>query len=220
MKLLLFLLLILGIQIINGDLYTDFSLKGARFDAFIKDPRAGNIAVGNVEGLELELKDEVAILTTKEIWHGWHHASLGDIPPTVDINSYITFSDVETIKFKIKSTEILSSEIKIYIELKAGGFGIDRKLIDLGYDDITDWTEIKLNVLSFRAIKLKLALGLSLNGGELDRTMQVKDISFLTKSGENANILENVSWPKEQEAMALLKKLLTFGTKSPKMELN
>ena len=63
--------------------------------------------------------------------------------------------------------------------------------------DITDWTEIKLNVLSFKAIKLKLALGLSLNGGELDRTIQVKDISFLNKNGENADILENVSWPKE-----------------------
>ena len=110
MKLSLFLVLIICIEIMKGDLYTDSSLKCARFDEFIKDPRAGNIAVGNVEGLEVELKDGVATLTTKEIWHGWHHASLGDIPPTADTNSYISFSNVATIKFKIKSNEILSSE--------------------------------------------------------------------------------------------------------------
>ena len=212
MKLSLFLVLIICIEIMKGDLYTDSSLKCARFDEFIKDPRAGNIAVGNVEGLEVELKDGVATLTTKEIWHGWHHASLGDIPPTADTNSYISFSNVATIKFKIKSNEILSSEIKVYIELKAGGFGIDRKLIDLGYDDITDWTEISLSVLSFKGIKLKLALGLSLNGGELDRTIQVKDISFLNINGENANILENVSWPKETGSDGPPESAMEIGT--------
>ena len=159
------------------------------------------------------MNDGVATLTTTDIWHGWHHASLGDVPPTADINSYISFANVATVKFKIKSNEILSSEIKIYLELKAGGFAIDRKLRDLGYEDITDWTEIEVTVLSFKGIKLKLALGLSLNGGDLGRTIQIKDISFLDKDGQNTNILENVSWPKETGSDGPPEKAMEIGDK-------
>ena len=175
----------------------DSSIKYAKFDAFNKDSRAGNLAIGNVEGLDLEVADGVSTLTTSEIWHGWHHASLGQAPPTSSTKSYISFSNIAIIKFKIKSNEISPTEIKVYLELRDGGFGLDRKLVDFGYDNIDDWTEITVSVKSFKGMKMKVALALSLNGGELGRKMQVKDIAFLTENGENANILEKILWPKE-----------------------
>ena len=212
MKLLFLLNLILYLQIIKGDLYVDSSLKYARFDAFLKDVKAGDIAIGNIEGLDLEVEEGVATLITKEIWHGWHHASLGEIPPTSQTNSYITFSDVSTIKFKIKSKDIAPTEIKVYLELKKGGFGLDRKLIDLGYDDINDWTEITISVKSFKGIKMKVALGISLNGGELDRTMQVKDIQFLNDKNENSDILQKISWPKDTGSDSPPEEPMEIGT--------
>ena len=44
---------------------------------------------------------------------------------------------------------------------------------------------------------MKVALALSITGGALERTMQVKDIAFLKSDGENANILKKISWPKD-----------------------
>ena len=216
MKVLFLLNLILYLYIIKGDLYVDTSFKYARFDAFLKDVKAGDIAIGNIEGLDLEVQEGVATLTTKEIWHGWHHASLGEVPPTSQTNSYISFSDISTIKFKIRSNEILPTEIKIYLELKKGSFGLDRKLIDLGYDDIRDWTEIQISVLSFKGMKMKVALGISLNGGQLDRTMQVKDIQFLNINNENSNILENIYWPKDTGSEAPPEQPMEIGTKIKK----
>ena len=211
-----FLCLLICFQMIEGDLYVDSSIKYAKFEDFLNNVRAGDLAIGNVEGLEVDVIEGVATLTTKEIWHGWHHASLGQVPPTSSTSSYISLSDVAEIKFKIKSSDISPSEIKVYLEFKKGGFGLDRKLVDLGYDNINDWTEITVSVKSFRAIKMQVAFALSLNGGELDRTMQVKDISFLDDNGGNANILQKMAWPKETGTNTPPDAPMEIGTKITK----
>ena len=103
---------------INNDLYVSSVLKYAFYEDFKKDASAGYIAIGNMEGLYLKIIEGIGILTTKEIWHGWHGASLGQIPPTSTANSYFSFSDIETIEFKIKSSDISASEIKVFLQPK------------------------------------------------------------------------------------------------------
>ena len=114
MKQIFLLYLILLIKTINNDLYVDTKIKYATYDAFTKDASAGDMAIGNMEGLDLQISNGIATLTTKEIWHGWHGASLGQVPPTSTTNSYFSFSEVSTIKFKIKSNDIKADEIKVW----------------------------------------------------------------------------------------------------------
>ena len=155
------------------------------------------MAIGNMEGLEVQIVDGIAILTTKEIWHGWHGASLGQVPPTSTTSSYFSFSELDIIKFKIKSTEISPTEIKVFLQPIEGGNLLERSLTDFGVNNINDWAEITVSVPSFKATKMKVALALSIMGGALERKIQVKDISFLKNNGENANILKKIFWPKE-----------------------
>ena len=77
MKQIFLLYLILLIKIINNDLYADTKIKYITYDAFTKNASAGDLAIGNMEGLDLQISKGIATLTTKEIWHGWHEASLG-----------------------------------------------------------------------------------------------------------------------------------------------
>jgi len=210
------ILLILCFDMICGNLFVDDSIKYALFDDFKKNVKAGNFAIGNVEGLKVDVNDGIATLTTTDIWHGWHHASLGQAPPTSSLNSYISFLDLSTIKFKIKSNQITTSEIKVYLEIRNGGFGLDRKLIDLGYNEILDWTEIEISVKSFRSLKMSMAFAISLNGGQLDRTMQIKDIEFLNDNGGNANVLAKIEWPKETGTDTPPEPPMEIGTKIKK----
>ena len=197
MKQIFLLYLILLIKTINNDLYVDTKIKYATYDAFTKDASAGDMAIGNMEGLDLQISNGIATLTTKEIWHGWHGASLGQVPPTSTTNSYFSFSEVSTIKFKIKSNDIKADEIKVFLQPIDGGNLLERLLVDYGQDDIKDWSEVTISVPSYKATKMKVALALSITGGALERTMQVKDIAFLKSNGENANILNKISWPKD-----------------------
>ena len=197
MKQIFLLYLILLIKTINNDLYVDTKIKYATYDAFTKDASAGDMAIGNMEGLDLQISNGIATLTTKEIWHGWHGASLGQVPPTSTTNSYFSFSEVSTIKFKIKSNDIKADEIKVFLQPIDGGNLLERLLVDYGQDDIKDWSEVTISVPSYKATKMKVALALSITGGALERTMQVKDIAFLKSNGENANILKKISWPKD-----------------------
>jgi beta-glucanase (GH16 family) len=210
------ILLILCLDMMLGNLFVDDSIKFALFEDYKKNVRAGNFAIGNVEGLKVDVNDGIATLTTTEIWHGWHHASLGQAPPTSSLNSYISFLDLATIKFKIKSNQITTSEIKVYLEIRNGGFGLDRKLIDLGYNEILDWTEIEISVKSFRSLKMSVAFAISLNGGQLDRTMQIKDIAFLNDNGGNANVLAKIEWPKETGTDTPPEPPMEIGTKIKK----
>ena len=168
-------------QQINNDLYVDSSIKYAKYEDFTKDATAGYVAIGNMEGLDVQIIDGIALLTTREIWHGWHGASLGQVPPTSSTNSYFSFSEVYTIKFKIKSSNIPSSEIKIFLQPIDGGNMLDRSILDFGIDNINEWTEVVIPVPSFRATKIKVALALSITGGALERTIEIKDIQFLVK---------------------------------------
>ena len=106
-------------------------------------------------------------------------------------------SEVSTTKFKIKSNDIKANEIKVFLQPIDGGNLLERSLVDYGQDDIKDWSEITISVPSYKATKMKVALALSITGGALERTMQVKDIAFLKSDGENANILKKISWPKD-----------------------
>lgn len=198
---------------IKNDLYIDSSIKYAKYEDFTKDANAGYMAIGNMEGLDVQIIDGVAILTTKEIWHGWHGASLGQVPPTSSTNSYFSFSEVYNIKFKIKSNNIPSSEIKVFLQPIDGGNMIDRSILDFGVDNINDWTEVIIPVLSFRATKMKVSLALSITGGALERTMEVKDIQFMNEKGENANILKKIFWPKETGSDAPPEDAMPIGTK-------
>ena len=108
-------------------------------------------------------------------------ASLGQVPPTSTTNSYISFSEVDNIIFKIKSNDISSSEIK------EGGNLLERSLFDSGYKDIYNWKEVIISVPSFRATKMKIALALSITCGKLGRKIEIKDIGFINSNGENAN---------------------------------
>ena len=219
MKKILFLIcFFLYLELIKTDLFVDSKIKYAKYEEFTKDASAGYLALGNMEGLDVQISDGIATLTTKEIWHGWHGASLGQVPPTSTTNSYISFSEVSSIKFKIKSKDITAKEIKIFLQPIDGGNLLDRSLTDFGYDDINDWTEIEILVPSFKATKMKVALALSITGGELERKMEVKEIAFLNNSGENANILKKIFWPKEtgnddppEEAMEIGKKIKKNG---------
>ena len=197
MKQIFLLYLILLIKTINNDLYVDTKIKYATYDAFTKDASAEDMAIGNMDGLDLQISNGIATLTTKEIWHGWHGASLGQVPPTSTTNSYFSFSEVSTIKFKIKSNDIKADEIKVFLQPIDGGNLLERLLVDYGQDDIKDWSEVTISVPSYKATKMKVALALSITGGALERTMQVKDIAFLKSNGENANILKKISWPKD-----------------------
>ena len=159
-----------------------------------------------MEGLYLKIIEGIGILTTKEIWHGWHGASLGQIPPTSTANSYFSFSDIETIEFKIKSSDISASEIKVFLQPIDGGNLIERSLVDFGQTNIKDWTKITVPVPSFKSTKMKVALALSITGGALERTMYVKDIAFLNSNGVHSNILKKIFWPRKHEMIYLLKK--------------
>ena len=210
------LILIFCLKIINSELYVDSAIKYAKYEDFKKDASAGYMAIGNMEGLDLQLGEGLAILTTKEIWHGWHGVSLGQVPPTSTTNSYFSFSEIETIKFKIKSSDISPNEIKIFLQPIDGGNLLERSLFDLGQDNINDWTEIIVPVLSFKATKMKVALALSITGGALERTMEIKDIAFLNSNGGNANILKKIFWPKETGSDTPPEKAMEIGTKIKK----
>jgi len=200
-------------NLIKNDLFVDPSIKYAKYEDFNKNSKAGLVAIGNMEGLDVQVSNGLATLTTKEIWHGWHGASLGQVPPTSTTSSYISFSEVESIKFKIRSNNISPNEIKVFLQPLDGGNFIDRSLYDFGHNNINDWTEITINVPSFKATKMKVCLALSITGGALDRTMEVKDIQFLNRSGGNANILKKIFWPKETGSDAPPEAAMQIGTK-------
>ena len=117
-----FIYFLLYLHIIKGNLYIDSSITYidssityAKYEAFTKDGKAGLMTIDNMEGLDVQLDDGIAILTTNKIWHDWYGASLGQVPPTSTTNSYISFSEVDNIIFKIKSNDISSSEIKLFL---------------------------------------------------------------------------------------------------------
>ena len=215
-----FLIFVFCLKKINSDLYVDPSIKYAFYEDFTKDASAGYMAIGNMEGLDLKIIDGIGTLTTKEIWHGWHGASLGQVPPTSTTNSYFSFSEIETIKFKIKSNDISANEIKVFLQPIDGGNLLERSLVDFGKDNINYWTEITVPVPSFKATKMKVALALSITGGTLERTMQVKDIAFLNSNGENANILKKIFWPKETGSDLPPEEAMKIGTKIRKNEID
>ena len=210
------LIIIFFIQSIKSDLYVDSTIKYAKYEDYSRDAQAGYMAIGNMEGLDMQVVDGVAILTTKEIWHGWHGASLGQVPPTSTTNSYFSFSEVEKIKFKIKSKDVSPTEIKVFLQAIEGSNLLERPLTDLGIDNIKDFTEVTISVPSFKATKMKVALAISINGGALERTMEVKDIAFL-KSDENlANILKKIFWPKDTGSDEPPEKAMEIGEKIKK----
>ena len=190
---------ILCFNLIKNDLFVDPSIKYAKYEEINKNSKAGLISIGNMEGLDVKISNGLATLITKEISKGRHIASLGQVPPTSTAYSYFSFSEVESIKFKIKSSNISPNEIKVFLQPIDGGNFIDRSLYDLGYNNINDWTEITVSVISFKATKMKVCLALSITGGAQDRTMQVKDIQFLNSSGGNANILKTIFWPRTNQ---------------------
>ena len=78
-----------------------------------------------MKGLDLQVVDEIGVLTTKEIWHGWHGASLGQVPPTSTTSSYFSYSEIQKNKFKIKSNDISQTEIKVFLQSIDGNNFID-----------------------------------------------------------------------------------------------
>ena len=126
---------------IKNDLYVDPSIKYAKYEDFNKNSKAGLVAIGNMEGLDVQVSNGLATLTTKEIWHGWHGASLGQVPPTSTTSSYFSFSEVEKIKFKIKSNDVSPTEIKVFLQAIEGSNLLERPLTDLGIDNIKDFTD-------------------------------------------------------------------------------
>ena len=212
------LIIIFFIQSIKTDLYVDSTIKYAKYEDYSRDAQAGYMAIGNMEGLDVQIVDGVAILTTKEIWHGWHGASLGQVPPTSTTNSYFSFSEVEKIKFKIKSKDVSPTEIKVFLQAIDGSNLLERPLTDLGIDNIKDFTEVTISVPSFKATKMKVALAISINGGALERTMEVKDIAFLKGDEDLANILKKIFWPKDTGSDEPPEKAMEIGTKIKKME--
>ena len=212
-----FIYLVEYFRIIKCDtLYIDSSITYALYEDFTKNAEAAYLAIGNMEGLEVQVNNGIASLITKEIWHGWHGASLGQVPPTSTTNSYFSFSEVSTIKFKIKSNNISVSEIKFFMQAQEPGNLLEKSLVDFGYNNINDWTEIEIPVASFKATKMKVAMALSILGGELERIMQIKDISFLKKDGGNANILKKIFWPKETGSDSPPENAMQIGTKMKK----
>lgn len=61
------LIIIFFIQSIKTDLYVDSTIKYAKYEDFSRDAQAGYMAIGNMEGLDVQVVDGAAILTTKEI---------------------------------------------------------------------------------------------------------------------------------------------------------
>jgi beta-glucanase (GH16 family) len=169
-----------------------------------------------MEGLDVQILSDTAVLTTNEIWHGWHGACLGQVPPTSTTNSYISFSEVDKIIFKIMSTNISPLEIKVFLQPIEGGNLLERSLFDYGIKDINDWADVTIPVPSFKATKMKVALALSVTGGELGRIMRIKDIGFLKNNGENANILKQISWPKDTGSDQPPEAEMKIGTKIKK----
>jgi len=92
-----FIYFALCFNFIKSDLFVDPSIKYAKYEEFNKNSKAGLVAIGNMEGLDVQASNGLAILTTQEIWHGWHGASLGQVPPTSTTSSYFSFSEVESI---------------------------------------------------------------------------------------------------------------------------
>ena len=92
-----FIYFALCFNFIKSDLFVDPSIKYAKYEEFNKNSKAGLVAIGNMEGLDVQASNGLAILTTQVIWHGWHGASLGQVPPTSTTSSYFSFSEVESI---------------------------------------------------------------------------------------------------------------------------
>ena len=64
---------------------------------------------------------------------------------------------------------------------------------------------------------MKVTLALSITGWALERSMQVKDIAFLKSNGENANILNKISWLKDFLSDKPPEDEMEIGTKIKKM---
>lgn len=204
-------------QEIGGDtgLYLDESLKYATYEQFSKNIYAAYIAVGNMEGMDVQIEDKIATLKTTDIWHGWHHASLAAVPPTSATSSYISFENVDVVKFKIKSSDFEPKEIKFLLESTMGVMG-ERTLDNTGATNIKDWTEISVSMKSFKGIKIKVAISIGVNGKDLGKILQIKEIGFLNNKGENANIIENIFWPKETGNNDPPEEEMPLGTKIKK----
>ena len=117
--------LLFCIQIIKTDLYIDSTINYAKYEDFTRVTTARYIGIGNMKGLDLQVVDEIGVLTTKEIWHGWHGASLGQVPPTSTTSSYFSYSEIQKNKFKIKSNDISQTEIKVFLQSIDGNNFID-----------------------------------------------------------------------------------------------
>lgn len=224
-SIILFMLLILSnslapklllTEIVKGDtgLYLDNTLTYAFYEDFVKDIFAGYSAIGNMEGMDVKISNKIATLNTTEIWHGWHGASLAQVPPTSNTNSYFSFADVEKIVFKIKSTDISPKDIKFFMQSIVPGTGnyLEKSISELGGTDISDWTQITVPVASYKTTKIKVAIALSVMNGALYRKIQVKEIGFINSKGENANIISTISWPKDTGSSSGPESEMAIGT--------
>ena len=196
-NLLYLLVLLLILNSVKNDLFVDNSIKYAKYEDFERNPLAGNISIAT-EGIDFKVEDGIGILTTKEIIHGLHSVNLVQVPPTSTINSHFLIEDIYDIIFKIKSKDITANEIKVFGQNFKGEKYYENSLIDLGYENINDWTEIKISPSrSFSIVMMKSLLGLSINGGALGRSIQIKDITLLEIFGRKLDVIRYIYWPKE-----------------------
>ena len=215
-NLLYLLVLLLLLNSVKNDLFVDNSIKYANYEDFVRNPSAGNISIAT-EGIDFKVEDGIGFLTTKEIIHGLHSVNLVQVPPTSTINSHFLIGDIYNIKFKIKSKDITANEIKVFGQSFKGGKYYENSLIDLGYENINDWTEVKISPSkSFSGVTVKSLLGLSINGGALGRSIQIKDIALIDPIGRNLEVIRYIYWPKETGNDDPPEKEMKIGTKIKK----
>lgn len=169
--------------------------------------------LGRWEASYVGVTDEIATFTAKtgNIWKG---AAFAQVPVNALAGSYYDLRNVANIKFKIKSSDILPSDLKIMIQDSGHDLGdypsngaVNLTNYYVGdtsthVSDITDWTEVRVPVTAAartNTISTALALVAFGNGAagasvDLNDTVEITEIDFLDAAGSSVDIAENITY--------------------------
>lgn len=156
-----------------------------------------DLAVGEWDQtVSVEVISGVAKLTllAKADTSGWSGGTLAQLPGQAETGSYLDFSTVKYIKFKIKSADIAPSNVKFILQQKSGGDLIASvPLTTYGISSILDWTDVSIDVSAYSAQQISCAFALKLGTGA-GKSAEVTGISFVNSAGANVDIAHSVTW--------------------------
>ena len=113
----------------------------------------------------------------------WHGATFAGLPTNTIAGSYYDFSDINQMKFWIKS-DIPADKLTLFIQYLDAA-QTEKTIAALGYADISDWTQITINKSEFTSKKLTTVIALGSPNGScsVNNTVFITGIQFLNSSG-------------------------------------